>query len=350
MPALAILGLALLSALLSRLFTPLVLRFARRERAFDRPEARKVHSGRVPRLGGVAVFAAISLGLTATIYGALLGFYDLQVFYSRLILWVYLGLTGFFFIGFLDDIRPIPALPRLIAQLGVATMIVWGSGPGGVRITALFGAYRFEEWASILITVGWIVGVVNTFNWIDGLDGLSSGVAGIAGLSFLVLALAHPTLPYAALTAVICAVLIGAVAGFLPFNFFPARIFIGDGGAFSLGYLLAVTSVVGLFKQTALISFIVPFGILALPIADTAFAILRRLVRGQPVFKPDNRHIHHRLLALLSRQYRESLPAEQLSALEERLIQRRAHRDAVLWLYAITFACAGLAVFMGLRR
>jgi UDP-GlcNAc:undecaprenyl-phosphate GlcNAc-1-phosphate transferase len=348
-PLAAVFALTALSAALSQLLTPLILRYALRKRVFDAPGERKVHTRRVPRLGGVAVFAAVSIGLTAAMYGAVLGLYSLDRLYTGLILWIYLGLCGFFFIGFFDDIRSLPALSRLLGQLFVATAVVIGSGPAGIRITAALGVYRFPEWLSIAISVLWIVGVVNTFNWIDGLDGLSSGVAGISATAFLVLALAKPFLPYASLTAIICAVLVGAIIGFLPYNFFPARIFIGDGGAFTLGYLLAVTSIVGLFKQAAVISFIVPLGILALPLADTLFAILRRLVKRQPVTKPDNRHIHHRMLSLLSRRYRERLDSDAIGLLEEKFIARRAHRDTVLWLYGVTLLFAGLAVWLGLR-
>jgi len=230
----------------------------------------------------------------------------------------------------------------------VAAATVLLSGPGGVRITAFFGhPLGLPGWAEVAITVLWIVGIANTFNWIDGLDGLASGVAGISALAFLTLALLHPALPYSALTATLSVVLVGSLLGFLPYNFFPARIFIGDGGAFSLGYMLAVISVVGLFKQAAVISFVVPITVLALPIFDTAFAIIRRIVRGQSPVAPDNKHIHHRMLALLNRAYREHLPSEQLTRIEEKFIQRRAHRDTVLWLYGVCAACALVAIWLG---
>lgn len=350
MPFWAVAALLMLAAALSWVSTPLVLRFARRHRAFDPPDARKIHTRQVPRLGGVPVFIALSLTLTIGLLLAQYGLINLPLYQSRLIPAIYLGLCGFFFIGFFDDLRSLPALPRLLAQIGVAYMAVELSG-GGLRISSLFGRpLELPEWVFVAITVLWIVGIVNTFNWIDGLDGLASGVAGIAALAFLLLAMLTPGQPNAALVIVLAATLVGALAGFMPFNFFPARIFIGDGGAFSLGYLLAVISIVGLFKQAAVIGFLLPVTVLALPIADTAFAILRRVLRGQSPVTPDNKHIHHRMLALLSRRYRERLPREQLSRIEEKFIQRRAHRDTVLWLYAFTVLCAATAIWLGVAR
>jgi UDP-GlcNAc:undecaprenyl-phosphate/decaprenyl-phosphate GlcNAc-1-phosphate transferase len=341
-------ALGVFSGLISWFLTPAVLAYCRRHRTFDTFDARKLHTRRVPRLGGVAIFCAVSLGLLLALLGSYAGWITMPVFESRLVPAIYVGLCGFFFIGFFDDLKPLPALPRLLAQILVATATVLLSGEGGVRITAAFGhPLGVAPWTEVAITVVWIVGIANTFNWIDGLDGLASGVAAISALGFLSLALLHPQLAYSSLTAALSVVLVGALLGFLPYNFFPARIFIGDGGAFSLGYLLAVVSVVGLFKQAAVLSFIVPITILALPIFDTAFAILRRVLRGKSPVAPDNKHIHHRMLALLNRAYRERLPSEQLTRIEEKFIQRRAHRDTVLWLYGVCALCAGIAIFLG---
>ncbi|MDQ3023945.1 MAG: undecaprenyl/decaprenyl-phosphate alpha-N-acetylglucosaminyl 1-phosphate transferase [bacterium] len=344
----ALAALLLLSGATSWVLTPVVLRLCRQYRTFDTFDERKVHTRRVPRLGGVAIFCAVSLGLMAAQMAAAFELVEMPIFESSLMPAIYIGLCGFFFIGFADDLSSLPALPRLFAQLVAATVTVLLSGEGGVRITAAFGQpLGLSDWAEVAITVVWIVGVANTFNWIDGLDGLASGVACISAMAFLTLALLHPALPYSALTAAISAVLVGALLGFLRYNFFPARIFLGDGGAFSLGYLLAVISVVGLFKQAAVISFAVPLTVLALPIFDTAFAILRRIVRGKSPFTPDAKHIHHRMLALLSRTYRERLPADQRTRIEEKYAQRRAHRDTVLWLYGVCIVCACVAIALG---
>ncbi|MCC7478819.1 undecaprenyl/decaprenyl-phosphate alpha-N-acetylglucosaminyl 1-phosphate transferase [bacterium] len=324
-----------------------MLRVCRRHGAFDPPDARKIHKRSIPRMGGVALFSAISLGLTAAVIGAMLDWFNLELGQSALVPPIYVGLCGFFFIGFFDDIKSIPAVPRLLAQLAVATLVIVLSG-GAVSISAILGN-ALPAWLGGLCTVLWIVGVVNTFNWIDGLDGLSSGVALIAAAGFLALALLNPTLPNAVLCGTLAAVLIGSVLGFLPHNFFPARIFVGDGGAFSLGYLLAVTSVVGLFKQAALISFLIPLALLALPIFDTAFAILRRLSKGLNPLTPDNRHIHHRLLALMSARYSARIDSEELSQSDLEWVHSKAHPRTVLVLYSITAVGALLAVWLGSR-
>jgi UDP-GlcNAc:undecaprenyl-phosphate GlcNAc-1-phosphate transferase len=344
----ALMGLAALAMALSLVVTPLVIGLCRRHQALDRPDARKIHKAGTPRLGGVAVFVAVSIGLSIAAIAGNLGWIDLPVAQARLLPVIYFGLCGFFLIGFLDDLKSIPVLPRLLAQLGVAAAVVLFSS-GAIGIRTVFGQYVLPEWLSVAVTVLWIAGVVNTFNWIDGLDGLAAGIAAISASAFLVLALTEHGLPNSILTAAICVVLIGGVLGFLPYNFHPAKIFIGDGGAFSLGYLLAVVSVIGLFKQAAVISFILPVAILMLPLTDTVFAIVRRLVRGRPVTAPDNRHIHHRMLWRLSRTYRSHLPAEQASAVEEELIHSRAHRNSVLALYAFGAAFAILAILAGLN-
>jgi UDP-N-acetylmuramyl pentapeptide phosphotransferase/UDP-N-acetylglucosamine-1-phosphate transferase len=337
--------LGLFCALVSWLITPAVLRVCRRYGAFDPPEARKIHKRSIPRMGGVALFSAISLGLTAAVFGAQYGLFDLNAGESAQVPAIYVGLCGFFFIGFFDDIRSIPALPRLLAQFAVASAVVLLSG-GAVSIGAILG-HALPPWLGGLATVCWIVGIVNTFNWIDGLDGLSSGVAAIAAAGFLALVLLNPSLPNAVLCGTLTCVLIGSALGFLPHNWYPAKIFVGDGGAFSLGYLLAVTSVVGLFKQAALISFLIPIALLALPIFDTAFAILRRLARGQNPMQPDNRHIHHRVLALFSARYSARLDSEELSAADLEFVHSKAHPRTVQGLYLITALFAVLAVWLG---
>jgi UDP-GlcNAc:undecaprenyl-phosphate GlcNAc-1-phosphate transferase len=349
MPWLAHLGLFALAFALASGITPFVIRLCQRSNAYDLPDERKVHTRGVPRLGGVAVFAALSVGLTVAVYAVIGNFLDIAPDQSRLILVIYAGLCGFFLIGFFDDLKSVPALARLLGQFIVATVVVLLAGGTALRITSLFGGRTLPDWASIAVTVLWIVAVVNTFNWIDGLDGLASGVGLISAAAFYIIALLKPGLPNAGLTMAICVVLGGAILGFLRYNFQPAKIFIGDGGAFSLGYVLAVVSVIGLFKTAAAISFITPVAILMLPLGDTLFAILRRLMLRQPVTKPDNQHIHHRMLAYISRRYRAQLSADERGAVNDELLQGKAHRMAVLALYGFAAVFAGLAVWIGTR-
>ena len=152
--------------------------------------------------------------------------------------------------------------------------------------------YWYLGWASIPITVLWIVGITNSVNLIDGLDGLANGVSTISAGTMLVIAL----LVSEGQTALIMAALVGACVGFMPYNRNPARMFMGDTGSTFLGYILATVSIQGLFKYYAVISFAVPFLILGLPMFDTLFAIVRRLAHGQNPMSPDRGHIHHRLI------------------------------------------------------
>ncbi len=349
MPTAVFAGLLIVPMVLSVLITPLVVRLCRSYSLLDMPGERKVHRTGIPRLGGVAIFTAISVGMTLTTVGVWSELIQLSADQARLIPLIYAGLCGFFFIGFFDDLRSIPALWRLLMQLGVASFVVIAGGEVGLRIGSAFGSLIFPDWLSILVSVIWIVGVVNTFNWIDGLDGLSGGIGLICTLAFMLIAMFRPALPNAVLSLALCLVLAGAIIGFMPWNFHPARIFIGDGGAFSLGYMLAVISLIGLYKQAALISFVLPVLILVLPIGDTLYAIGRRLLARRPITQADNKHIHHRLLARLSRDYRSRMSEKDYGFLREELLKSRAHRNTVLSLYAFAAVFASIAVFMGIR-
>ena len=341
-------ALGVLALVASLVVTPNVIRLCEQYNVMDKPDARKVHCRGVPRLGGVAIFVAITLGLAAASLLVTQGRLDLPVTQAEIIPVVYLGFCGFFLIGFLDDLLSLPVAPRLLAQIAVATAVVLGSD-GAILISAVFGTLVFPYWPAVAFTVLWIVGVVNTFNWIDGLDGLSAGIGGISALAFLAIAVLKPDQPNAVLIMLLCVLIIGSALGFLNYNFHPARIFIGDGGAFSLGYLLSLISVVGLFKQAAVITFFLPVIILALPITDTAFAIVRRAIRGKPITQADNRHIHHRFLSFMSRRYRNRLPETARSAIQEELEINPAHRNSVLALYAFAAVFAGIAVIMGVN-
>ena len=349
MPTAVFAGLLIVPMLLSALITPLVVRLCLSFSLLDMPGERKVHRTGIPRLGGVAIFTAVSIGMTLTTIGVWGEVITLSAAQARLIPLIYAGLCGFFFIGFFDDLRSIPALYRLLMQFGVAGCVVWLGGAVGLRIGSVFGSYILPDWLSVLVSVIWIVGVVNTFNWIDGLDGLSSGIGLICTLAFMLIAMFKPSLPNAVLCLALCLVLAGAIIGFMPWNFHPAKIFIGDGGAFSLGYMLAVISLIGLYKQAALISFVLPVLILVLPIGDTIFAIGRRLLARRPITMADDKHIHHRLLARLSRDYRSTMPEAEYGVLRDELLKSRAHRNTVLSLYGFAAIFAAVAVIVGIR-
>ena len=279
------LALASLAAALVISFaaTPLVKTFARKVGAMDVPkDGRRMHDHPIPRLGGLAMFLGF---LLSTLLFAKI---DVQV---RGML---LGCLAVVFAGVIDDIRPLKWWTKLILQLAAAVIAV----AHGIRIEVFTSPSIFNEgwlilgWLSVPITVLWIVLVTNAVNLIDGLDGLAVGVSGIGSVAMLVIAL----LVSEGNVAVIMAALAGACLGFIPYNRNPATIFAGDTGALLLGYVLATMSVIGLFKTYAIVSFILPFLVLALPLFDTGFAIVRRLAHGQSPMQPDRGHVHHRLI------------------------------------------------------
>lgn len=270
-----------LAALVAFTSTPAVSVFAYKIGAIDVPkDNRRMHKKPIPRIGGLAIFAGFVV--------ASLIFCE----FSPELMTIYIGGLIIVAVGVIDDVFRINAWIKLIAQIAVAFVAVFQ----GVVIEQinLFGTYvHFGVW-SIPITVIWIVGLTNAINLIDGLDGLACGVSAISSVSLLLVMLLQDPIdmPMAMLTAIV----VGSCVGFLPFNFNPAKIFMGDTGALFLGYTMAVISVSGVFKVHTVISFAIPMAIFALPICDTAFAFIRRILKGKSPFSADRGHMHHRLI------------------------------------------------------
>jgi len=287
MPVFIKIGIAVAVALvLSFAATPAVKYFAFKVGAMDVPnDSRRVHKSPIPRLGGLAIFLGFVLSvliladITRQIQGILIG--------SVLIV----------IIGVIDDMKPLRAYIKLIIQIVAALVAVYF----GVIIEIfsnplVFTASEYVHlgYLSIPVTIVWIVAITNSVNLIDGLDGLAVGVSAISSIVMLVIAIMVADLN----VAIILAALTGACLGFMPYNFNPAKIFMGDTGALLLGYVLSTVSILGLFKLYAVVSFAVPFLVLAVPLFDTSFAFLRRLLKGQNPMAPDRGHFHHRLLDL----------------------------------------------------
>lgn len=198
---------------------------------------------------------------------------------------------------FIDDSKGIPSMVKLVAQI-VAAIIVIMCGIRIENFTLPFTDNKIfmNEIFSFILTLGWIVGITNAINLIDGLDGLSSGVCLISCLSLLIIFSLNgsPIIAIVLITA-----LAGAIVGFLPFNFSPAKTFIGDTGSNFMGFSLSIISILGVAKTYTAIVLIAPIIVLALPIFDTLFAIVRRIIKGKSikaVLKPDKGHLHHRLM------------------------------------------------------
>ncbi len=261
--------------------TPIARVIAYKVGAIDVPkDKRRMHKEPIPRMGGLAIF--LGFAITVLIFGEInLASVGMLVGASLLIV-----------VGIFDDIYSLPALLKLAFQLlcsAIAT--VMGNVVPGVTI---FDKYISFGVFSIPITILWITALINAVNLIDGLDGLSCGVSAISSVSLLLSAFFLPE-PSLAIILLIAA-LSGSCIGFLPFNFNPASIFMGDTGAMFLGYSLAIISIQGFFKVNALMSFWIPFLVFALPIFDTSFAFLRRIFHGKSPFSPDRSHIHHKLI------------------------------------------------------
>ena len=242
-----------------------------------------MHKTPIPRLGGLAIFIAFlfSVLLFAKIDRQMQG--------------ILLGAIMIVILGVLDDIMTLKALPKFLVQIAAAGVAIYH----GCVIQFLSNPNVFSTetylnlgWLSVPVTIIWIVAITNAVNFIDGLDGLAVGVSAISTASLLVIALMVQETEI----CIVLAALLGACLGFIPYNKNPAKIFMGDTGSTSLGFILACLSVQGLFKFYAIISFAVPFLVLGVPIFDICFAFLRRIAKGQNPMKADRGHVHHRLI------------------------------------------------------
>lgn len=265
--------------------TPTVIVLARKIKAIDIPkDERRVHKKPIPLIGGLAIFYGFLVSV--------LCFANID----REVLGIIIASTLIVAVGIIDDKKDLNAKLKLLFQIVAAAIVV----NFGVCIEYI--ANPFSNWFgpmyinlgtwAIPITMVWIIGITNAVNLIDGLDGLAAGVSTIASVALLSLTIISQNLN----AAIVIAALAGAGFGFLPYNFNPAKIFMGDTGSMFLGFVLACVSIQGIMKMYALISFAVPILILGLPIFDTLFAILRRLFTGKPIMAPDRGHLHHRLL------------------------------------------------------
>jgi UDP-GlcNAc:undecaprenyl-phosphate GlcNAc-1-phosphate transferase len=301
------------AALLAVALTPTVRRLALRADLVDRPNHRRVNTRPMPRAGGLAIVAAFSLVAVAfTLLDANQVAVPRPIFLEtgQLAALLVGGLAAGV-IGGLDDWFDLRARWQLVGQLVLAGLaVLLGIGVESINNPFGPGTITFEGPFAAGFTMVWIVGMINSINFIDGLDGLSSGIALIAAVTLGVISLTTQIgQPY---IAVLCFALAGALLGFLRWNFHPAAIFAGTSGVMFIGYTLAVLSILGSAKVA------VALLVLAVPIIDTFWIIVRRLAAGRSPFTPDRGHIHHRLLDL-----------------------GLSHRQTVVLIYAI---CATLAV------
>ena len=279
------------AALVSLALTPVVSTAARRLGIVDQPGGRRVHDRVVPRAGGVAVYVAFVLAFVGTLLRnpELLTTLDP----AGKVLAFLLGATLTFLVGVCDDVRSLPPRVKLALQI-VAALI---AGVGGIQIERVglpvLGDVALNALA-LPATVLWFLLIINGLNLIDGLDGLASGITFFAALTLLIVweSASSP------LVGLGLAALAGSTLGFLRYNFYPASVFLGDGGAYFLGYTLAALSVLGSIKSEATVAVLIPVIALGVPVIDAVWAPVRRFILGQRLFQPDRDHIHHRLLKL----------------------------------------------------
>ena len=292
------------------LIIPFVKKIAIHINALDIPDARKVHTTPIPRLGGLGIFVGFLIG---------------YMIFGKSTVQMNSILIGSFIIvltGMIDDIKPISAKAKLIGQIFASCVIVFYGNILLNNITVLgfdinFGILAYP------ITILFIVACTNIINLIDGLDGLAGGISSIFYISTIVICFFQSR--FQELELILALIMLGSTLGFLIHNFHPAKIFAGDSGALFMGFTIAVISLLG-FKTTAITSVFIPLMILAVPILDTLFAIIRRLLKHQKISTPDKQHLHHQLLKM-----------------------KFSHRNTVLIIYAINILFAVASILYTLK-
>ena len=324
------------SGLITAILTPLVIRFARKIGAIDRGGYRRVSFGDIPFLGGLGVAAPVIViyllfGLAGVLIVSnweliwrinqdwldpLMNFASGRLEYSSSFIVLAIGGLAVLLLGLIDDLKGMRARVKLIGQLIIASYIcAFGYYLQSMYIP-LVGAVEFAPGVGIMISIIWIVGLINAFNLIDGLDGLATGIALIASIALAILGVINGNV----FVVISCSVLAGSLAGFLVFNFPPASIFLGDTGSMFIGYSLATITLMGTYKAETAIIVLAPMLALSFPIFETLISMVRRFIRGVPIFSGDHYHTHHRLLG-----------------------KGFSKRQSVLILYLVTILLAGSA-------
>jgi UDP-GlcNAc:undecaprenyl-phosphate GlcNAc-1-phosphate transferase len=320
--------------------TPFVIKLAKRVGAIDVPkDNRRVHTVPIPRLGGIAIFIGFMAAVLVTFK------------MDTRLMSVLAGAAIIVTMGYFDDIKPLPAKVKLLVQIIAAVVVMYG-GVLVVRVTnpmfLIFGNpnqyIELGMW-SYPLTLVWIVGVTNAINLIDGLDGLAAGVSTISALAAVAIFVGQDYI------AMLAAILAGATIGFLPYNFNPAKIFMGDTGSLFLGYMLAVLSIMGVLKSTAALSIMVPILAIGLPIFDTFMAIVRRALSGKSLMEADKGHLHHKLLDIGLSQKQAVLTLYSISAVlgfSAVIIVEATLKVAILLVLAVFFLASMGVKYLGL--
>lgn len=290
------------------IFTPISIWLARRFDVLDYPRARKVHRQPLPRWGGIGIYlgfflSIIILYLSFPSFRELISFKYKSIELLKQLSGMIFGGTLVLILGMIDDKKPVRAVSKLLTQIIAAYLVMdFGVRISGLHLPFMKGYYEFPIIVGQILTVFWILGFMNTINLADGLDGLAAGIVVIASGTFFIAALLQDQTKLIILSkeltlaAILSAGLTGASLGFLLYNFYPAKVFMGDSGALFLGFMLAVISTIGTIKTAAVMSIFIPITVIALPIVDVALSIFRRMRSGMGIMQPDKEHLHHRFL------------------------------------------------------
>ncbi len=305
------------ATVLAVIITPIIIRVARRFDIVDDPDARKIHARPVPRIGGVAIILSM-MGLIVPVLFLPNVVGDSFRSESAGLVTMLMAAGFMFLVGLIEDVRGLRVRTRFISQLLAACAVCYA----GVRVNQVVLTDSLTinlGWLSWPVTIIWIIGITNAINLIDGLDGLAAGISAVACGVIAILGIYSGD----TIMTVLMLALLGSLTGFLLFNFEPAKVFMGDSGSMFLGFTIASSSVLCAAKTETIVGLALPVLALGIPIFDTLFSMLRRLLERRSMFSPDRRHFHHRLLALGLRQ-----------------------RHVVITAYAVTLLAAGLGMFM----
>lgn len=316
---------------------PVVISYSKKEGLVDLPNARKIHTKPISRIGGVAIWGSTMLTFLCLV---LMSYYP----YGKLLSGILLGGSLMFLLGLIDDVYGLGAKFKLLMQLSIATVVYLL----GVQIDSVPFLGDIGIW-SYPITMLWIVGISNAINFIDGVDGLAGSVITVNAITLGLLAVTlSPSSPISALIGFILA---GSMLAFLTFNFNPAKIFMGDSGSLFSGFLLAAISITGVMgMKVATLAILLPFVVLAVPIIDITYSSLRRICKGTSPFVADAEHIHHKLLHAGFSQKKTVVILTSAAIISGGLACLFASQNAIIYYFYLTLALVIIMLFLNLIR
>ena len=327
----------LISTAIAFVTAPLSIRIANVMGIIDKPkDARRVHKKPIPRFGGMSIFLGSMVAMT------------IPAAMNQKIMTAMLGGFLMYLLGIIDDMYDIRPMFKFLGQVAIASIVFamgvrisFISNYFGIPATGPHANVILSEGVAYLITVLWIVGITNAVNLMDGLDGLAAGSTAIMSLSLAYIAYIHGARLGSMPVCIALIAVAGGCIGFLPYNFSPAKTFMGDGGALYLGYMIAVLSVISPLKRATVVGALIPILTLAVPIFDTLFAMLRRTLKHQSIMHADKGHLHHHLMAAGFGQRRSVLimyGIVGIMGIVAVLISRELYKDAFfLFLIAVLY-------------